>query len=731
MRSFGRNPIASKRIQRHVNRRAAFGWACHGGQQMAAARRHRKSIQQELRLRRTGIVCALVAISWGIAAYSLPRIPKPSSKATLGRSAGAADSPATAPNSPAAAPLVIVTGVTARALALFPNASMNDPGSESKLAMLYLTGVEIPNQLFALPASGSFPGSKMAAIAGSGDAGSLGDGGPPLRAQFEMKLDSLTERSCVAVTADRTIFVADTRNSTIRQIAGSTSSESGIIRSIAGRWGPRQTLVLVEPLGIALDRGGNLYVADRGANAVFELRAATSPIPQPLEILAHVATPASVAAMADGSRVFVASPETGRIISITPASRSIEEVEIHAAANATMTPAGLAVDGGGNLFVADATGNQILRRDASSAIVSVSAANVRAPGEIAFDANGNLFVAEQGLSRIVELAHLGIPASSVTITPPAPLPPPTPPLTCPTTPNLMTAYNFCTEPQAGTTPPQPFILSNSTASTLTGLTIGFNPANAPADFQISSSSCTQSLGPNSSCTINVTFTPTASGERDALLSVTYTGAANPVTSPLAGTGDDYQIGFQTNQLSTITVVNGSAAKYLMQINPDSLFGGNVTFVCPSNMPAHTTCTTTPANPVPVTPGAPAMFTAVFQTTSRIPGAPAPASGAKPNSLSTPLRYGPMLVFPALTLIALLSLWGLTRHSGRVRLTNRRVIRYPIVLAIFAGIGAIAVGCGGGSGTTVITGTPPGTTVMVLQGNAQGASRGITVTLIVQ
>jgi DNA-binding beta-propeller fold protein YncE len=671
-----------------------------------------------------------VMISWGIAAYSLPRFLV--SKANAAPSGPSAAAGAPAASLPATAPLprVIVAGVTSRALSLYPAIATSDPGTEKSPATLFLTAVENPEQLFAFPAAGNVTGSHMAAVAGSGAAGSLGDGGPALRAQFSLKLDSLTERSGVAVAADQTIFVADTRNSTIRRVAGSASSENGIVRSIAGRWGPRQEVALVEPLGIALDRAGNLYVADQGANAVLVLRAAASANPAPLEILAHVASPSSVAVYPDGSRIFVASPETGKIFSITPATHSIEEIVIRSAASLTFTPSGLAMDGGGNLFVADAPGNQILRREASSGAVSVAAANLRVPGEIAFDADGNLFVSEQGLSRVVELERLGVPALSVTFTPPAPLPPPTPPLTCPATPNSPTAYNFCTEPQDGATPSQPFILTNSTASALVGLTIGFNPVSTPPDFQVISSSCTQTLAAISSCTINVAFTPQASGERDALLSVAYAGAANPVTSPLAGTGDDYQIVLPTSQSSTITVVNGSAAKYQMQINPDNLFGGPVTFVCPANMPAQTTCMITPTNPVPVTPGTSAMFTAMFQTTSRIPTVPAPASGSGPISFSNGARRNALLLFPAMLAAALLSLWILSRRSSRERLPNHQAVRFSIALVIFAVIGALAIGCGGHRSTLTV-GTPAGTTVMTLQGKAQGATRGITVTLIVQ
>jgi hypothetical protein len=52
-----------------------------------------------------------------------------------------------------------------------------------------------------------------------------------------------------------------------------------------------------------------------------------------------------------------------------------------------------------------------------------------------------------------------------------------------------------------------------------------------------------------------------------------------------------------------------------------------------------------------------------------------------------------------------------------------------LLVMFAGVAAVMGGCGKGSSTKPIV-TPAGTTNLTVQATAQNASRGFTVTLIV-
>ena len=168
-----------------------------------------------------------------------------------------------------------------------------------------------------------------------GQAGSLGDGGAAASAQLDLAADSLIERSGIAVAPDGTIFIADTQNSTIRSVGAAASSEPGVIRSVAGRWAARQNIALAQPMGIAADRAGNLYIADYSAGAVDVLSAASGQ----LSTLAQVISPASIAVTPDGSEVFVASPATGAVFAITASTGSIAAVSGFAPAAAASASA--------------------------------------------------------------------------------------------------------------------------------------------------------------------------------------------------------------------------------------------------------------------------------------------------------------------------------------------------------------------------------------------------------
>ena len=251
-----------------------------------------------------------------------------------------------------------------------------------------------------------------------GTVGSIGDGGAASAAELDLSLNDFSMRSEIAIAPDGTLFIADTGNATIRTVGGAASTEPSVIRSVAGRWAPRQNVELTEPYGVTLDRAGNLYIADHGANAVIELFAAGSSKAGQLEVLAHMVSPAAVAVTPDGNTVFAASPDTGVIVAIntqTHALRStgVSPAPLFAAAlarsnSARIIPQGLAVDGGGNLFIAytatGGTSDQILRLDAFSSKLTVAARGLSAPGNISFDSQGKLVRRQSG-----HAASLGIP----------------------------------------------------------------------------------------------------------------------------------------------------------------------------------------------------------------------------------------------------------------------------------------------------------------------------------
>ena len=650
-------------------------------------------------------------------------------------------------------------------------------------ALTFFSRADLPDQVIQQKDGESTTGETKNSLtfwssaAGTGRAGFSGDGGKASDATMNLSQDSIVKRSGIAVAADGTLLISDTKNSTIRAVAGVTSSEAGIIRSVAGKWAAAQNLKLVEPMGIAVDRAGNLYIADHTTATVSVLTKATGQ----LTILAHVASPASLAVTTDGSKVFVASPETGGVFAITTLTRSVAtvpgftpvanestasaanpcaalEATTTAAATATTTtapptaavrpvcPAGLAVDGGGNLFVADANNGNILRVDAATSGTTEAAVGMIEPGDIAFDAEGDLFVSEQGRKRIIAMGAVGDPASNLTLTAPAP------PAGCP----QGASFTYCDEPSAGTSASFAFTLTNTSGTTISNIVIspafvppGTNPPPSPTNFTTTSTSCTGTLTAGASCAISVAFTPLASGPIIGQVQVTDGTPSDTETINLAGTGDDFGLAIVAGLSPEVTVSQGNTATWSAQLNADNVFGTQgetVQLACPSNLPEFTTCEFKPCPVIPTVGGATAFSILIHTSTATMETPPIPNPCNSPEAsarvrASTPA--GVLLIntepsggapqFPAMlyafAAIALLSL-GTFAIRKQASPGARRAFA---VLALVLVAGGIVAACH--KSTANSTATPTATTVMNVtanafdsSGNSMRASRGLQITL---
>ena len=689
------------------------------------------------------------------------------------------------------APAVVASNVGIRTLAVAPLTSESVPPSAAASTQLYISSVDQPDRIFSFAlraTSGVSPASPKNFLAspviGTGTIGSIGDGGAATSAELDLNFSDFTMRSDVAIAPDGTLYIADTGNATIRTVAGPASSEPGIIRSVAGRWAPRQNVELAEPMGVALDRAGNLYIADHGMNAIFVLNGPASPRAGQLEILAHMVSPSSVAVSPDGATVFASSADSGAVLAINTHTRALRGAApspspLFAAAlpnfsSARIIATGLAVDGGGNLFIAysspGAAYDQILRLDASSSQLTVAARGLSEPGDISFDAQGDLFVANQGLRQVLKFRGMGVPATGVSLTPPA---------SCP---GGSTVY--CDQVIGGSSPTQPFELSNNTANAINGITASFSAGNT-ADFTIASSSCAASLAASASCDFNVAFAPTAnattacaagsaSNTRCATLSVNYNGATAPLTTVVSGVADDFQVDCMTTSTFTcpppsngapyqITIAQGQAATFQLQVVPDNTFSGTVTLVCPTGLPAAptgvtaspTTCglaagtsVTTPlvnTLALPVTAGTAAPFTLTFQTTTtagtQIPPTPSTSAARRTGRAIALLSSshddssgssgsGSSATEPVFTPVFLIVLACVVLALCIPKNRSRRVAGVLALLLLLA-VTPIIVGCHHNSGTTAtIPYTPTGTYNLTVQGSAQNAGRGFTVVLVV-
>ena len=219
----------------------------------------------------------------------------------------------------------------------------------------------------------------ISTIAGTGTQGFSGDNGSATAA-------TLDSPQGLALDSFGNLFLADTHNHRIRRIDATT----GIITTIAGIGTPgfsgdngtATTAQLNLPTAVAFDRNNNLYFADTGNHRIRKISPSTN-------IITTIA--------GNGTQAF--SGDAG------PAN-----------AAAIDSPAGLALDSTGNLYLADTHNHRIRRVDATTGIITTvagtgtpgysgdtaaaTAASFALPHGLTLDANGNLYLADTANHRI-------------------------------------------------------------------------------------------------------------------------------------------------------------------------------------------------------------------------------------------------------------------------------------------------------------------------------------------
>ena len=112
-------------------------------------------------------------------------------------------------------------------------------------------------------------------VAGDGTAGYSGDNGPATAAE-------LYDPTSVAVDAAGDLFVSVEGNNTIREVVKSTGDIITVtgdgIAGYGGNNGPATAAELHDPIGVAFDSVGDLFIADNGNNVVREVVKATGDI---------------------------------------------------------------------------------------------------------------------------------------------------------------------------------------------------------------------------------------------------------------------------------------------------------------------------------------------------------------------------------------------------------------------------------------------------------------------
>ena len=185
------------------------------------------------------------------------------------------------------------------------------------------------------------------------------------------------------------------------------------------------------PVGLAVDSAGDLWVADAGANAILELVAVSGVIPSNPTVTTIISTglnrPWALAFDASGNLWFAdrgnsAIKEALAVSGTVPANPTVNVVS-----NSFELPEGVAVDAHGNVFVADPDGNGIVEMPGvappaastppSTPTLKTIATGFTFPQSVAVDSQGNVWVADNQSGYFDEVVAVSgsIPANPVVI----------------------------------------------------------------------------------------------------------------------------------------------------------------------------------------------------------------------------------------------------------------------------------------------------------------------------
>ena len=327
----------------------------------------------------------------------------------------------------------------------------------------------------------------ISTVAGNGTPGYSGDGGPATSA-------SLYYPSGVAVDAAGNLYIADTSNQRIRKVdtSGNISTVAGNgTASYSGDGGAATSASLSAPLGVAVDSAGNLYIADSGNNRI-----------RKVDLSGNISTVAG-----NGMPIY-----NGDNIAATSAR--------------LYYPYDVAVDGAGDLYIAD-TSNQRIRKVDTSGIITTVAGNgsygyggdggpstsamVAAPRGVAVNGAGDIFIADTSNQRIRK-ATTFVPFVAVSVSP--------------------ASIDFGEQAVGSQSTPQTVTVSNSGTVDLQQLFVHV----VEGSFLATGDCFDLVLAPGDSCTSSVSFLPTATGSSSGTLEIVLNNGEIIKSIPLFGTG---------------------------------------------------------------------------------------------------------------------------------------------------------------------------------------------------
>jgi len=312
----------------------------------------------------------------------------------------------------------------------------------------------------------------------------------------------------IAIDGGGDLYIAD---QTDKQIVKETLSTNGYSQSVIAD----SANGLHEPTGVAVDASGNVFVTDVGTNSVLKESLQAGAYTQSVLPTSALNQPTGVAVDAAGN-VYIADTDNDRVLKETVAGSSYVETTI---GTGLSSPTAVAVDGFGNVYISETNAGVVLKETltAGSYVQSTMASGIT-PYGLAVDSNLNLYIAGSSSQLLAKVDVADAPALTFASTAVGTV--------SADSPKTVTVEN---NGNAALTFPVPSNGNNPSISA----NFTLNSIGATACPLIESTSPSPgNLAAGTSCTLSISFSPAAAGSISGAVVLTDNnlGAANSTQS---------------------------------------------------------------------------------------------------------------------------------------------------------------------------------------------------------
>ena len=348
----------------------------------------------------------------------------------------------------------------------------------------------------------------------------------------------------LVVDGNGNVFVNDTTNN---RVLKETPSGAGYTESVVLSVG------LASPFGIAVDGAGNLYIVDALNRRVLKETVSASGYTETVLVGTGLHSPTGVAVDGSGNVYYADTPSNSgslgvqRVVKKTLSAGTYTDSAVADLSTGLDNPYGVAVDGAGNVYIADTDIGKVWKETLSGSTYTQTTigSGLNHPNGVTVDGKGNVFIADRGNLRVLEESPAGATYTETVLATPVAswgiaadgsgnlyitdfdkstvskldlADPPT--------------LNFANTNVGATSAdsPQTATLQNIGNANLTfpipstgrnpSISVGFTLGGTGTCPQLGPSSSVGTLAPGSSCTLLVSFSPTSAGPNHGTLVLT-------------------------------------------------------------------------------------------------------------------------------------------------------------------------------------------------------------------